>query len=741
MKRLLFLVLFLASAVCASAENYTLSTPHNTLIIEATTGQQPLFRYYGSTATLDEAAAIGKATNCNAFPAFGFRTDLPFAALVKFHDGDNAVNLVVDGVEQSSNEKVSTLCITLRDTAHPLRVKLYYTAFKDCDVMKFSTEYINDGKKSVVLQKYMSAVLPLISKKCTLLSLYGDTKNESNEQIETLGYGTRLLTTQQGNRTSYDVHSSFMLALEDEMKEDCGNVIAGSLLWGGNFTIEFINSPFKKLPMLVMAGINPVASDYTLAPKATLKTPEFILTHSKKGKGEASRTLHYWARNHQVLDGTKLREVLLNSWEGVHFDTTQENMETLASDIAELGGEMFVMDDGWFGNKYPRNNDRSSLGDWEVCHKKLPGGIGSLVKMVHNKGIKFGIWIEPEMVNIESELYEKHPDWVLRHPVIEPQPGRGGGQLLLDLTNPKVQDFVFGVVDKLMTEHPDIDYIKWDNNMSMHNASSQYLPLSLQSNLSVDYNLALTKILQRIRKAYPEVIIQLCASGGTRLNYVYMPYFQEVWASDMTDPLHRLKLQWGSLNFYPSNILAAHVCSHHNKYTQRHIPLKFRFDVASMCRLGVEMVPATFTTVEREFAKRAIAEYKKIRPTVQQGDLYKLISPFDGERDYAALMYVDNDKARAVTMIYRLLYTHEMPHRIIRMQGLDPNRQYRIREVAPEKENERLSIEGKTVSGKLLMEEGIVIPELTRRVKGNRPISDIRESNDYRSVILELIAE
>ena len=741
MKRALLFVMILMGTIDSMAKNYTLSTPNNTLIIEAVEGKAPMFRYYGSKATLDEAESVGKALQYEAFHAFGNRTDIPFAALVKFQDGDDAVNLVVESVEQSKEGHISTLCITLKDTLHPFRLKLRYAAFDDCDIMKFSTEYINDGKKPIVLQKYMSASLPVISKNCTLLSLYGNTKNESNEQFERLGYGTKLLTTQQGNRTSYDIHASFMLSLEGDMNEQCGNVIAGSLLWGGNFDIEFINSPFKRLPTLIQAGISPLASDYTLNPKASLTTPEFVLTHSNRGKGEASRTLHYWARHHQVLDGTKLREVLLNSWEGVHFDTTQANMESMAADIAELGGEMFVMDDGWFGNKYPRNNDKTSLGDWEVCREKLPGGIGSLVKMVHDKGIKFGIWIEPEMVNIESELYEKHPDWVLRHPSIEPQPGRGGGQLLLDMTNPQVQDFVFGVVDKLMTEHPDIDYIKWDNNMSMHNASSQYLPLSRQSNLSVDFNLALIKVLKRIRAAHPDVIIQLCASGGTRLNYVYMPYFQEVWASDMTDPLHRLKLQWGALDFYPSNILAAHVCSHNNKYTQRHSPLKFRFDVASMCRLGVEMVPATFTPAERAFAKRAIAEYKKIRPTVQQGDMYKLISPFDDNGEYAALTYVDSDKSKAVTMIYRLLYTHDMPHRIIRMQGLDPNRQYRIREVAPEMENEKLAIDGKIVSGRLLMEEGVVIPELIRRIKGNRPINDLRESNDYRSVVLELVAE
>ena len=741
MKRFALLAVAVMATICSFAENYTLSTPNNTLIIEATKGQVPMFRYYGSTATLDEATALGKAMNEEAFHAFGNHCELPYAALVKFADGDNALNLVVEDVEKSKSGNLEALCITLCDTRHPFSLKLYYSAYDDCDVMKFSTEYINDGKKPISLQKYMSASLPLLSKNCTLLSLHGENKNECNELVEPLGFGTKLLSTQEGNRTALTTHSSFMLSVEGGLNEDSGNVIAGTLSWIGNFAIEFVNSALPQRPTMILAGINPDASDYTLAGKASLKTPEFVLTYSNKGKGQASRSLHYWARHHHILDGTVLREILLNSWEGVHFDTTQANMESLATDIAALGGEMFVMDDGWFGDKYPRDNDVTSLGDWMVCRKKLPEGIGSLVKMVHSKGIKFGIWIEPEMVNVQSELYEKHPDWVLRHPSIEPQPGRGGGQLLLDMTNPKVQDFVFGVVDDLMRENPDIDYIKWDNNMSMFNASSQYLPIELQSNLSVDFNLALIKTLERIRAAHPKVIIQLCASGGTRLNYGFMPYFQEVWTSDMTDPVHRLKMQWGALDFFPSNILAAHVCSHNNKYTQRHTPVKFRFDVASMCRLGIEMVPATFTPAEREYAKRAIAEYKKIRPTVQQGDLYKLISPLEGSREYAALNYVEPDKSKAVVMIYRLLYTFGMPHRIIRLQGLDPERNYRIREVCPEHENEKLAIEGQLISGRLLMEEGIVIPEITKRYKGNHPINDLRESNDYRSVVLELVAE
>ncbi|MBQ2417987.1 MAG: alpha-galactosidase, partial [Alistipes sp.] len=355
--------------------------------------------------------------------------------------------------------------------------------------------------------------------------------------------------------------------------------------------------------------------------------------------------------------------------------------------------------------------------------------------------MKFGIWIEPEMANIKSELFEKHPDWILRHPDFEPTYGRGKTQMLLDLTNPQVQEHVFSIVDNLLTEYPDIYYIKWDNNMSMHNAQSQYLPKALQSNLAVDFTLALEKILKRIREKYPHVVIQLCASGGSRLNYGFMPYFQEMWTSDQTDAYHRILIQWGAMNFYPSNMLAAHVGSAFSKYTQRLIPIKFRFDVASMCRLGMEMVPSKLNDAEREYAARAIAEYKTIRPVVQQGDLYRLVSPYEGKRDFSSLMYVNESRDKAVLFAYRHLYKNDMSNIIIRLQGLDPDAKYRIREVAPEVEGKPVQLNGKVVSGRMLMQEGIVIPELIKGYTRNDRLSEVRAGNDFRSVILELTKE
>lgn len=745
MKRLLttLCLLFLALTAAAKESNYLLSTPNTTLCLSAEVGKPLYFRYYGTKADSDDIFSSHRAMKWQAFRSFGTHCSDYHAVLVKHADGDNATNLVVEAVERKTENGLDCLAFTLKDIAHPtFKVVVHYDAYTDCDVMKLWAEYINEGKKPVYLQKYMSMCLPVKSQDCMLFHIDGFHGNENNENYEKLGEGIKILSTQDGGRPSVHHNASFMLGTDGHLSETEGNVIAGSLAWTGNFHIEFVNNRISGNPIQIFAGINPTGADYTLDGKKSLVTPQFILTYSTKGKGQATRNLHYWARRHHILQGTHTREILLNSWEGVRQDITQDGMNDMMSDFARLGGEMFVMDDGWFGNKYIRDNsDKGGLGDWQVCKQKLPLGIGKLVEYASSKGLKFGIWIEPEMVNTYSELYEKHPDWVLRHEAFEPTYGRGKTQMLLDMTNPEVQDFVFGVVDNLMKENPGIEYIKWDHNMCMFNAQSQYLPKSKQSNLYVDHHLGLQKTLKRIRTAYPTLKIQLCASGGYRMNYGYLPYFQELWTSDQTDALHRIYIQWGALNFYPANILAAHVCSTQNKYTQRRVPVKFRFDVASMCRLGMEMVPAQLTEAEQEYATRAIEAYKSLRPTIQQGDLYKLVSPYEGNRDWCSLMYVEPDKSRAVAFVYRMVFTRQMPDRIIKFQGLDPNRKYLLREAAPEVKDKPMALDGKIVSGRYLMEEGVVIPELTKKSSRRTPYNDIRDMNDFRSHIIELIAQ
>ncbi|MBR5843624.1 MAG: alpha-galactosidase, partial [Bacteroidaceae bacterium] len=365
-----------------------------------------------------------------------------------------------------------------------------------------------------------------------------------------------------------------------------------------------------------------------------------------------------------------------------------------------------VMDDGWFGDKYPRAKDNTSLGDWVVDKNKLPNGINYLVEKAKENGIKFGIWIEPEATNSVSELMEKHPDWALQVDGRQVCYGRGGTQMLLDLTNPKVQDFVFGVVDDLLTQYPDIAYIKWDANVELFNYGSTYLPKDKQSHIYIDYHKGLENVLQRIRAKYPDVVLQACGGGGGRASYGVMPYFDEFWVSDNTDALQRIYMQWGTSYFYPSISMAQHVSASPNHQTHRAMPLKFRFDVAMTGRLGMELQPKDMTAEELEFSKRAIADYKRIRPIVQFGDQYRLVSPYD-KKGIASLMYVAEDGSQAVFFAYKMEHFTNMNVQRVRMDGLDANKTYKITELNVPADKQPCHLNGKLFTGRMLMNTGI----------------------------------
>ena len=384
-------------------------------------------------------------------------------------------------------------------------------------------------------------------------------------------------------------------------------------------------------------------------------------------------------------------------------------MHGMIQDIASLGGELFVMDDGWFGGKYKRSKDNAALGDWSVDTEKLPGGIESLISETKRNGIKFGIWIEPEMTNTKSELFEKHPDWIVCPEGRAPDYGRGGTQLLLDLSNPEVQDFVFGVVDELKTKYPELAYIKWDANMSLSSFGSSYLPKKKQSHLYIEYIRGLRKVLERIQAKYPDLVMQACASGGGRANYGILPWFDEFWVSDNTDALQRIYMQWGHSYFFPSAAMASHVSASPNHQTGRRIPIKFRFDVAMSARLGMEMQPKDMSKEELAFSKRAIATYKEIRPLVQFGDLYRLISPYEG-KGVSSLMYCSEDKRQAVFFAYKLEHfvNQEIPD--FKMDGLNPDASYRVTEINLTDNAKPIHASGKVFTGKFLMEQGLYLP-------------------------------
>lgn len=711
-----FLGLLLLGALSAgtlAAKDYLVSTRHTSLLIKADEGKQARFQYYGTKIAENEIDGIynaGLAYWAETYPCFGISSYGEKAFAVAHSDGNMSVDLVVEGVRQYSDEEADITEITLKDKVYPLVVKQYYKAYKGTDVISTWVEITNNAKKALTLYKFASASLPVKRADNWLTHFHGTWGAENMMEEEKLTNGQKVIANKEGIRNTQTDNPSFMLTLDGCPQEENGRVIGASLAWSGNYLMKIIADNSR---INVIAGINEEVSHYVLEPKETFVTPELAMTYSSEGKGGVSRAFHRWARAYKLNQGNKERDILLNSWEGVYFNVNQEGMDQMMKDMSAMGGELFVMDDGWFGDKYPRNDDKTSLGDWTVCKEKLPEGIGGLLASAKKHNIKFGIWIEPEMANTKSELFEKHPDWVLSQDNRPLTTGRGGSQVVLDLTNPEVQDFVFGVVDKLMTEYPEIAYIKWDANAALMNYGSHYLPSQKQSHIYIEYHRGMNKVLERIRAKYPNLVIQACASGGGRVNYGFLPYFNEFWTSDDTDALQRIYMQWGVSNFYPSIAMASHVSANRNHQTGRVLPLKYRFDVAMSARLGMEIQPKDMTDADKAFAGRAIAAYKKIRPVVQFGDLYRLVSPYD-KKGIASLMYATPEKDKAVLFVYKTEHFLNQLMPDVVLSGLDENKTYRITDLTPENEQKPSALNGKVISGKILKEAGLSVASALR---------------------------
>lgn len=711
-----FLGLLLLGALSAgtlAAKDYLVSTRHTSLLIKADEGKQARFQYYGTRIAENEIDGIynaGLAYWAETYPCFGISSYGEKAFAVAHSDGNMSVDLVVEGVRQYSDEEADITEITLKDKVYPLVVKQYYKAYKGTDVISTWVEITNNAKKALTLYKFASASLPVKRADNWLTHFHGTWGAENMMEEEKLTNGQKVIANKEGIRNTQTDNPSFMLTLDGCPQEENGRVIGASLAWSGNYLMKIIADNSR---INVIAGINEEVSHYILEPKETFVTPELAMTYSSEGKGGVSRAFHRWARAYKLNQGNKERDILLNSWEGVYFNVNQEGMDQMMKDMSAMGGELFVMDDGWFGDKYPRNDDKTSLGDWTVCKEKLPEGIGGLLASAKKHNIKFGIWIEPEMANTKSELFEKHPDWVLSQDNRPLTTGRGGSQVVLDLTNPEVQDFVFGVVDKLMTEYPEIAYIKWDANAALMNYGSHYLPNQKQSHIYIEYHRGMNKVLERIRAKYPNLVIQACASGGGRVNYGFLPYFNEFWTSDDTDALQRIYMQWGVSNFYPSIAMASHVSANRNHQTGRVLPLKYRFDVAMSARLGMEIQPKDMTDADKAFAGRAIAAYKKIRPVVQFGDLYRLVSPYD-KKGIASLMYAAPEKDKAVLFVYKTEHFLNQLMPDVVLSGLDENKTYRITDLTPENEQKPSALNGKVISGKILKEAGLSVASALR---------------------------
>lgn len=726
--KFIMVVLTALCAVNTNAENILISTPNTSLGLVADEGKELKFVYYGAKIDKNDldAHVESGAFLKPAYPVYGMNTPSEDALAICHSDGNMSTALVVTGCARQQEEDRTITRISMKDPAYPLFVDICYRTYDGSDVIETWSEIMHNEKRPVDLSRFASAYIPIHRGNVWLSSFNGSWANEARLVEEPLMPGMKIIKNKDGVRNSHTSHAEIMLSLDGKPCENSGRVIGAALCYTGNYLlrIDTDESDYHHF----FAGINPDNSLWHLTPGEIFQTPELALTFSTQGIGQVSRNFHSWARDYKLINGDKPRKVLLNSWEGVYFKINEDGMNRMIKDIADLGGELFVMDDGWFGDRYPRNSDKTSLGDWTIDRKKLPNGIKNLIDSAKNNGVDFGIWIEPEMTNTRSELYEKHPEWILKAPKRDPVTGRGGTQLVLDLSNPEVQDFVFNVVDNLMTAYPEIDYIKWDANMSILNHGSDYLGKDNQSHLYIAYHKGLENVCKRIRKKYPDVTMQACASGGGRVNFGFFPYFDEFWTSDNTDALQRIYMQWGTSYFFPAIAMGSHISASPNHQTFRHVPLKFRIDVAMSGRLGVELQPSSMTDGELSMCKNAIASYKHIRPIVQQGDLYRLISPYDN-KGVASMMYVSQDKKQAVLYWYKTEHFHNQHLPSVCLAGLDPNSSYRMTELN-RIDTQPLKIEGKVFTGSFLMLNGLDMPA--------SHVLDKKDRNEYASRIILL---
>lgn len=649
---------------------------------------------YSNISNAYKQAADYSNVLASAYTSAGSRNLVEPAISVVHGDGNTSLDLryVSHKTERIDNDRYLTT-VVLKDSLYPFWVTLYYKTYVDEDVVEQWCVIRHKEKGRVALSKFASANLQLKAGSYWLRQYHGDWAKEMQPEETLLTHGIKTLDSKLGTRANLFQPSLFMVSLDKPATEEEGTVLFGSLSWTGNFRIDLEVDYQDNLRLL--AGINNFASTYFPKADEAFTTPAFVYTLSHQGKGRASRNLHDWARNYKLVDGKGSRLTLLNNWEATYFNFNEEKLAALLKDTKKLGVDLFLLDDGWFANKYPRNDDRAGLGDWQENRQKLPNGISYLVREAAANDVKFGIWIEPEMVNPKSELYEKHPDWVIRQPGREEHYFRN--QLVLDLSNPKVQDFVFGVVNGLLEKNPTLAYIKWDCNAVIYNAYSAHL--KEQTHLYIDYVRGLYNVLERIRSKYPTVPMMLCSGGGGRTDYGALQYFTEYWPSDNTDPLERIFIQWEYSYFFPAIASSNHVTDWGKQ------SIKYRTDVAMMGKLGFDIVVSKLKPDELAYCQEAVKQYDSVKAVIWQGDQYRLADP--RQNSVASVLYLDKDKNTGVLFNYLVSNRYGAGStQPIRLKGLAPEKKYRLREVNLYPGTTSSILSEKTYTGEYLMTVG-----------------------------------
>lgn len=602
-------------------------------------------------------------------------------------------------------DEAETLVLELVDESG-LRAELSYTVFADANAVMRSARLVNGTSLPVKLLRAMSASVDFHDDGYEWLCLHGAWARERHMGRRPIGPGGTRIESRRG--ASGHQLNPFAALLRPGTDEDKGDVYGFSLVYSGNFLIEAEVDQFRTTR--VTAGINPFEFRWLLMPGESFQTPEAVLVYSGEGLGGLSRTYHrlYRTRLARGVYRDLERPVLVNNWEATYFNFDAEKLEAIAKAGAELGIELFVLDDGWFGR---RESDNSSLGDWKVNRNKLPAGLDDLAGRINRLGLKFGLWFEPEMVSPDSDLYRAHPDWCLHVPGRRRTEGRS--QLVLDLSRADVREYLFRTLSDVFASAP-IAYVKWDMNRNMTEVASALLPPERQGETAHRYMLGVYELLERLTTAFPDILFESCSGGGGRFDPGMLYYMPQTWTSDNTDAVERLKIQYGTSIVYPASAMGAHVSAVPNHQVDRTTSLEMRGLVAMSGNFGYELDLTKFSGEERTMVKRQVALYKELRGLIQQGDMYRLKSPFDGNE--TAWMFVSGDKREAAVFHFRVLAVPNAPLSRLALRGLDPALDYAIERVTTAKgqpaeeggsDDRARTIPIGVMAGDLLMQAGL----------------------------------
>lgn len=565
-------------------------------------------------------------------------------------------------------DRSEVLTITLKDDIIGLVVKLNYTVFPGQNVIVRNVEFINEGQSDLKLLKAMSLQLDLPDDQFDFIHFSGAWLRERQLYRTALRPGLQSIDSLR--YSSSPQNNPFFMLSRKHTTEESGEVYGFNLVYSGNFQNSIEVDHFDTTRVLV--GVNPVEFEYLLEPQMSFVTPEAIMSYSAQGMTALSQQLAIFYREHLVNRhfAKRPRPIVLNSWETMYFNLTTDKVLELAKCGQQLGVELFVLDDGWFGH---REGDNSSLGDWTTDCRRLPKGISYIADEIHKMGMQFGLWFEPEMISIDSELYRTHPEWMICTPHRKPSVGRH--QYVLDFTNQEVIDYLFDAISKMIHE-TKLEYIKWDYNRHITDAYTATLPTTRQMEFGHRYILGVYQLLERLMKAYPEVLFESCSSGGGRFDLGMMYYAPQAWTSDDTDPIERLKIQHGTSYGYSLSMMSAHVSASPNEQSGRRTSLDTRAAVAYFGVFGYELDVTTLDAEEAEKVKEQIRFYKKYRDVFQYGNFYRIRSPF--EDDAVDWQVVSKDQSTSI-LVHTSLTSHLNPgYSVVKFCGLDDGKRYTI---------------------------------------------------------------